>query len=71
MKLGPLRLSLGRADRSPLSRWFWTIDRPLLAMLLVLIGCGIIAVAAASPAGALRLSDSSTRICLLYTSRCV
>lgn len=62
MKIGPLRVSLGRADRSPLSRWFWTIDRPLLGMLLALICCGIIAVAAASPAGALRLSDSSTRI---------
>ncbi len=62
MKLGPINLSLGRADRSPLSRWFWTIDRPLLGMLLVLIGCGLIAVAAASPAGALRLSDSNTKI---------
>ncbi len=62
MKLGPLSLSFGRADRSPLARWFWTIDRPLLAMLLVLIGCGLIAVAAASPAAALRLSDSSTKI---------
>jgi hypothetical protein len=33
-----MRLSIGRADKSPLARWFWTIDRPLLAMLLVLIG---------------------------------
>ena len=40
MKFGPLSLTFGRADRSPLARWFWTIDRPLLAMLLVLIGCG-------------------------------
>jgi cell division protein FtsW len=62
MKFGPLSLSFGRADRSPLARWFWTIDRPLLGMLLVLIGCGLIAVAAASPAAALRLSDSSTKV---------
>lgn len=62
MKLGPLTLSFGRADRNPLARWFWTIDRPLLAMLLVLIGIGLIAVAAASPAGALRLSGGQTRI---------
>lgn len=66
MKLGPVSLSFGRADRSPLARWFWTIDRPLLAMLLVLMGCGLIAVAAASPAGALRLSDSNTRIAPLF-----
>ena len=66
MRLGPVQLSFGRADRSPLARWFWTIDRPLLAMLLVLIGCGLIAVAAASPAGALRLSDSNTRIPPLF-----
>ncbi|MCG2840476.1 putative lipid II flippase FtsW [Sandaracinobacter sp. RS1-74] len=58
--------SFGRADRNPLARWFWTIDRPLLAMLLVLIGCGLIAVAAASPAGAMRLSDSTTRIPPLF-----
>ena len=66
MKFGPLSLSFGRADRSPLARWFWTIDRPLLAMLLVLIGVGLIAVAAASPAGALRLSDSSTKVPPLF-----
>jgi len=57
-----MRLSIGRADKSPLARWFWTIDRPLLAMLLVLIGVGIIAVAAASPAASLRLSDGATRV---------
>ncbi len=49
-------LSLGRADRSLLARWFWTIDRPLLGLLVVLIGAGVIAVAAASPAAAVRLS---------------
>lgn len=66
MKIGPWSLSFGRADRNPLARWFWTIDRPLLAMLLVLIGCGLIAVAAASPAAALRLSDSVTRVDPLF-----
>jgi len=55
-------LSLGRADASPFARWFWTIDRPLLAMVLVLIGLGILAVAAASPAAALRLSGGSVQI---------
>lgn len=66
MKIGTWSLSFGRADRNPLARWFWTIDRPLLAMLLVLIGCGLIAVAAASPAAALRLSDSVTRVDPLF-----
>lgn len=62
MKIASLSLSFGRADRTPLARWFWTIDRPLLFMVLVLIGCGIIAVAAASPAAALRLSGGSVVI---------
>jgi cell division protein FtsW len=60
--MSPFNLSLGRADKSPIARWFWTIDRPLLAMLMVLIGIGIIAVAAASPAAAVRLSDGVTKM---------
>ena len=40
----------GRSDRSPLGRWFWEIDRVLLLLVAVLIGIGLIAVAAASPA---------------------
>ncbi|MFA7440428.1 MAG: putative peptidoglycan glycosyltransferase FtsW [Sphingomonadaceae bacterium] len=59
-------MPVGRADRSAVARWFWTIDRPLLVLLLVLIGFGIIAVAAASPAAARRLSDSSFQIPALY-----
>ena len=59
-------LSIGRADASPFARWFWTIDRPLLAMLLVLIGVGIIAVAAASPAAAVRLSGGSLQMAPLH-----
>lgn len=59
-------LRLGRADRSFLARWFWTVDRPLLFLLLALMGFGLIAVAAASPAAALRLSDAATRIPPLF-----
>ena len=40
----------GRSDRSPLARWFWEIDRVLLLLVAILIGIGLIAVAAASPA---------------------
>ena len=57
-----LVMPVGRADRSPVARWFWTIDRPLLAMLVILIGVGIIAVAAASPAASLRLSGPGLKM---------
>ncbi len=59
-------LAFGRADRSFLARWFWTIDRPLLVMLFVLTGIGVIAVAAASPAAAHLYSDSTTRLAPLH-----
>ena len=59
MKIAGVPISFGRADKSPIARWFWTIDRPLMFMLLVLIGVGLIGVAAASPAAALRLSGGS------------
>lgn len=57
---------LGRADKTLLGRWFWTIDRPLLALVLVLIGIGLIAVAAASPAAAHRYSGGSVRLDDMY-----
>ncbi|HET8612276.1 MAG TPA: putative peptidoglycan glycosyltransferase FtsW [Sphingomonas sp.] len=57
---------LGRADRSAVGRWFWEIDRVLLALVTVLIGVGLIAVAAASPAAAVRYSDSSLTFPPLY-----
>jgi cell division protein FtsW len=59
MKIAGVPISFGRADKSPIARWFWTIDRPMLFMLLALIGIGLIGVAAASPAAALRLSGGS------------
>ena len=42
----------GRSDRSAQSRWFWEIDRVLLLLIAILVGIGLIAVAAASPAAA-------------------
>jgi cell division protein FtsW len=56
----------GRSDRSLASRWFWEIDRVLLLLLAALIGIGLIAVAAASPAGALRYSGGNVRVPDLY-----
>ena len=41
---------LGRSDRSQLAIWFWELDRVLLALMLMLIAIGLIAVQAASPA---------------------
>ncbi|MGB5077559.1 MAG: putative peptidoglycan glycosyltransferase FtsW [Sphingorhabdus sp.] len=57
---------LGRGDRSPLGVWFWELDRILLALMLVLIAIGLLAVAAASPAGAQRLSTSQSQLPALY-----
>lgn len=56
----------GRSDRSTVGRWFWEIDRVLLFMLALLIGCGLIAVAAASPAAAQRYSGGSVRFAELH-----
>jgi cell division protein FtsW len=57
---------LGRADRSALGRWFWEIDLVLLALVTVLIGIGLIAVAAASPAAGVRYSDGAVQFPPLY-----
>ena len=57
---------LGRGDRSPLGVWFWELDRLLLSLMLVLIAIGLLSVAAASPAGAQRLSTSQTQLPALY-----
>ncbi|GGE13790.1 cell division protein FtsW [Polymorphobacter glacialis] len=55
-----------RGDKSWLGRWFWTIDKLLLTFVFALIGCGIIAVAAASPAAAQRLSGAAFKYGDLY-----
>jgi cell division protein FtsW len=56
----------GRSDTSAAARWFWEIDRVLLLLVSVLIGIGLIAVAAASPAAAERYSGGSFRLPELY-----
>jgi hypothetical protein len=40
----PLSARLGRSDRSPLSQWFWELDRVLLSLFMVLIAIGLLAV---------------------------
>jgi cell division protein FtsW len=39
-----------RTDTSPLSRWWWTVDRVSLASILALIGLGLMLILAAGPA---------------------
>lgn len=56
----------GRGDRSPLGTWFWDIDRMLLGLTLFLIAIGLVAVAAASPATAVRYSGEKQQIAPLY-----
>jgi cell division protein FtsW len=68
---GPARrksmpLRLGRSDRSALGRWFWEIDRVLLLLVVVLISIGLVAVAAASPAAALRYSGGNVSFAPLH-----
>ncbi len=61
-----LKNRLGRGDRSPLGVWFWELDRVMLSLLLGLIAVGLLAVAAASPAGAQRLSTATVKLPDLY-----
>ena len=48
-------LSLGRADRSAVAEWWWTVDRVLLAAIVCLAVFGIVFSMAASPPVALKL----------------
>jgi cell division protein FtsW len=49
-----------------MGRWFWEIDKVLLLLISILIGIGLIAVAAASPAAAHRYSGGDVRFSELY-----
>ena len=53
------RSRFGRGKRTPVARWFWEIDRVLLLLVTMLIGIGLIAVAAASPAAGVRYSGAA------------
>ena len=46
---------ISRDRRTPLSQWWWTVDRPLLGALTILILGGIILSLAASPPVATRI----------------
>ncbi len=51
--------SFARTDISLLGRWWWTVDRWLLASLLLLIGAGVLMVLGASPPVAEKLNLDS------------
>lgn len=57
---------LSRADRTPLGLWFWEIDRVLLLLVSMLIAIGLVAVAAASPVAAQKLSTTTASLDPLY-----
>ncbi len=69
---GATRRKPAHIPRAPMSRWsevkiWWReIDRVLIGLVLLLMTLGTIAVAAASPAGAARLSTSTTTLDPLY-----
>src|SRR6201985_554375 len=46
---------ISREQRTPLSEWWWTVDRPLLAAIVALIVGGVILSLAASPQVATRI----------------
>jgi cell division protein FtsW len=50
---------ISRAHRSPLSDWWWTVDRPMISLVLVLLLTGVVFSFAASPPVAERLDLDS------------
>src|SRR5438128_9317852 len=46
---------ISREERTPLSEWWWTVDKPLLGAILVLMLTGVILSLAASPPVATRI----------------
>jgi cell division protein FtsW len=57
---------LSRGSNSSIGLWFWEIDRVLLLLAMLLIGIGLIAVAAASPASAVRYSGESKQFAAMH-----
>lgn len=53
---------VGRGARSPIGLWFRDIDRVLLLIAMLLVALGLVAVAAASPATAVRYSSGAVKI---------
>jgi cell division protein FtsW len=54
-----MKINLSRADTSVIGNWWWTVDRFLLLLVIVLMGLGMFMTLAASPAVAERLGIDS------------
>ena len=54
--------AFARTDTSVLGRWWWTVDRWILAALIVLMGFGAVLVLAASTAAAERIGLPGFRL---------
>ena len=52
-------IAVARDDTSLVGRWWWTVDRWMLAALVLLMGAGVIVAMAASPAAAERLGHDA------------
>ena len=59
-------IAVARTDRTMIGRWFWTVDRVTLLLVLLLTGIGLVAVAAASPAVAHRYSGGNVHVSDLF-----
>ena len=57
---------LSRGSNSSFGLWFWEIDRILLLLAVLLIGIGLVAVAEASPASAVRYSDGNIQFASMH-----
>jgi cell division protein FtsW len=64
-QLRPRQRPLPR-ERTALAIWFWEIDRVLLGLIVTLIAIGLVAVAAASPVGAIDRSTSRVTVDSLH-----
>ncbi|MBX3594291.1 putative peptidoglycan glycosyltransferase FtsW [Sphingomonas sp.] len=63
---GRVEDKLSRGSKSSFGLWFWEIDRVLLLLAFLLIGIGLVAVAAASPASAERYSDTTKQFAAMH-----
>lgn len=63
----PAKPLFSRTDRSILGRWWWTVDRMQLSMLMGLIVAGIAMVMAASPAVAERINVDAMHFVIKHT----
>ncbi len=59
---------ISRAHRSPLSDWWWTVDRAMLSLVLLLLLSGLVLSFAASPAVAERLGLDSLHFVLRHAA---